>query len=533
MMMWLAFAIGCGHCLVLSAWAATRLRQQLRPVAMSRYQPLPAWRWRLPSWRAVRRFAIATAVFAAAVALLSASYYGFQNWRSKRAWRTFQSALQQRGESLNLSLLLPGPAPDSANFARSPAFLRLLSKTNRETTSLLERVKLAGSPATGSALNAVLMDWSLQTNSPLRSFVDSTTQRSRGASGTKRSDDAATILKGLQSQSGTLRELAAAAARLPAFQTSTNRDAGAVLRPVGEQVLVLERLHLLFQVRACASLALGQNADAAEDVLAGLRLARLARQLPDARSTVREQVLLTRSLQPVWEGLSQQAWTEPQLAALQHELAGFNLLADYTNAVRRVALAHIEAWRAIAGSTNSDAALRRGDGGYLSEPAWQLQPRAWWYESCIQLYSTGRNTIEQVDLAAGRIQPANNWSELNGLPLDSSSRQLLQESSWPAANPASVAFAQTSVNQATIACALERFRLANGVYPKTLEQLVPQLLDRVPHDAVSGRPMIYQPGEAGRFILRGVGPNGTDDRKKQVSDDWLWTYSTNTPSPKK
>ena len=41
-MMWLAFAIGCGHCLVLSVWAATRLRQQLRPVAMSRYQPLPA-----------------------------------------------------------------------------------------------------------------------------------------------------------------------------------------------------------------------------------------------------------------------------------------------------------------------------------------------------------------------------------------------------------------------------------------------------------------------------------------------------------
>ena len=49
MMMWLAFAIGCGHCLVLSVWAATRLRHRLRSVAMSRYQPLPAWRWRLPS----------------------------------------------------------------------------------------------------------------------------------------------------------------------------------------------------------------------------------------------------------------------------------------------------------------------------------------------------------------------------------------------------------------------------------------------------------------------------------------------------
>ena len=139
-----------------------------------------------------------------------------------------------------------------------------------------------------------------------------------------------------------------------------------------------------------------------------------------------------------------------------------------------LSLAHIEVWRAIADSTNSDVALPAADGGYLREPAWQLQPRAWWYESCIQLYSAGRNTIEQVDVAAGRIQPANNWSELNGLPLDSSSRQLLQESFWWGANPASVAFAQTSVNQAIVACALERFRLANGVYPETLDQLVPR-----------------------------------------------------------
>src|SRR5664279_4694900 len=40
MMMWLTIAIGLGHCLVLSLWAATRLRHHLRPVAMSRYEPL-------------------------------------------------------------------------------------------------------------------------------------------------------------------------------------------------------------------------------------------------------------------------------------------------------------------------------------------------------------------------------------------------------------------------------------------------------------------------------------------------------------
>jgi hypothetical protein len=139
-----------------------------------------------------------------------------------------------------------------------------------------------------------------------------------------------------------------------------------------------------------------------------------------------------------------------------------------------------------------------------------------------------------VDVAAGRIQSSIGWSDLSGLPLDSPSQELLQQQSmWWGAYPASVAFAQTSVNQATIACALERFRLANRVYPETLEQLVPALLKRVPHDAVSGRPMIYQPAGEGSFILRGVGPNGTDDRKNKSSDDWLWTYSTNTPSAKK
>jgi hypothetical protein len=461
------------------------------------------------------------------------SYYGYQNWRSNRAWRTFQSALKQRGESLDLSPLLPGPAPDGANFARSPAFLGLLSKTNRESSGALKQLRSFKLSAIGYEGNSVLVDWSRQTNSPLHPFVSWAGEPSRDGSGTKRQEDAADILQGLQPQSATLREVAAAAARLPAFQTSTNRDARAVFRSVRAPTLMLERLHLLFQVRACALLTVGQNADAAEDVLAGLRLARLARQLPDICSTVRVQVMLTRSLQPLWEGLSQQPWTGPQLAAIQHELAGFNLLADYTNAVHRVALAYIEVWRAIPDSTNSDLALPVADGGNTQDPVRQLQPRAWWYESCIQLYNASRNTMAQVDAATGCIRPAMDWSELNGLPLDSSSWQVFQESVWRTPSPASVAFAQTSVNQATVACALERFRLTNDAYPETLDQLVPALLARVPPDALSGRPLIYQPGGGGGFILRGVGPNGTDDRKQKSSDDWLWAYSTNAPSVKK
>jgi hypothetical protein len=565
MLMWVAFAIGCGHCLVLSIWAATRLHHNLRSIAMSRYQPLPSWKWRLPSWRVVRRFAIATAAFAIVVPSLVLSYYGYQNWSSKRAWRNFQAGLKQSGEPLNLSSLLLGPVRDDANFARSHVFQALLSKTNREATNLFDRMSSGGPPASAAQGNTFLMEWTRQTPLLLGPFANRTTnstrkgnmfvlpagspgarpgppafpranrflQQSGGGPETNRSEAAEAILRNLQPRSETLRELADAAVHLPAFQISTNRDAAAVLRPDGEATLLLERLHVLFQVRACASLAVGRNDDAAEDVLTGLRLVRLAQQLPDARSTVRVQVLLMRSLQPLWEGLNQQAWTEPQLASFQRELAGFNLLADYTNAIRRVVVANIEVWRAIPDGNNSYISFPALDPGGA---AWQFQPRAWWFDSCIQLHNAGQHALAQVDVVTGRFQPGRNWSDLQGLPLDSPSQELLQPFSWWwwGANPGSVAFAQTSVNQAIIACALERFHLLNGDYPATLERLVPAFLDSIPHDAVLGRPIIYQPPEAGsRLILRGVGPNGIDDRKNPTSDDWLWTYPTNSPSSKK
>jgi hypothetical protein len=491
------------------------------------------------------------------------SYYGYQNWSSRRAWRNFQAGLKQSGEPLNLSSLLPGPVPDNANFARSRAFLALLSKTNREPTGLFDRISSHGPPSSPAQGNTLLMEWTRQAPSPLHAYLKGNftrmssktvsparapsipqaayalanqyRQQPGGRSETNRSEDAAAILRELQSRSETLRELAEAANSLSALQLSTNRDARAVLAADGEASLLIERLHLLFQIRACASLASDRNADAAEDLLTGLRLARLARQLPDARSTVRVQELLMRSLQALWEGLNQQAWTDPQLASFQHELATFNLLADYTNVIRRVVLANIEVWRAIPDSTNPGISLPTANGGYMSEQAWQFQPRAWWFDSCIQLHNAGRTAIEQVDIATGRFQQNGNWSEMQGLPLDSPSRDLLQTYMWwGGAEPRSIAFAQTSFNQAIVACALERFRLQNGAYPATLEQLVPAFLNSIPHDPMTGRPIIYQPPEQGRrFILRGVGPNGVDDRKSPVSDDWLWSCSTNTPSAKK
>ena len=134
-----------------------------------------------------------------------------------------------------------------------------------------------------------------------------------------------------------------------------------------------------------------------------------------------------------------------------------------------------------------------------------------------------------MDVSNSRFQLDIGWADLEGLPLDSSTSFLLQQPYWGASNPALVAFAQNALNQALIACALERFRLVQGKYPETLMELLPDYLTGIPKDVARGLPMLYEnTGDPG-FVLRSVGPNQTDDRSKPVSDDWLWSFPTNAP----
>src|SRR5213075_2156276 len=99
-MMWVAFAIATTHYLSLSAWAAGRLRKSFRTVVTSRFQPPPPKFWWLPSRRTVWRVGISIAGVAALVAIIVASFYGYQNWRSRRAWSAFQNGLKQRNKAL-------------------------------------------------------------------------------------------------------------------------------------------------------------------------------------------------------------------------------------------------------------------------------------------------------------------------------------------------------------------------------------------------------------------------------------------------
>ena len=73
---------------------------------------------------------------------------------------------------------------------------------------------------------------------------------------------------------------------------------------------------------------------------------------------------------------------------------------------------------------------------------------------------------------------------------------------------------QTSVDLARVACALERYRLANGQFPETLDGLAPTFIDALPHDVINGQPLKYHRTPDGQFVLYSVGWNQTDDGGK-------------------
>ena len=100
--------------------------------------------------------------------------------------------------------------------------------------------------------------------------------------------------------------------------------------------------------------------------------------------------------------------------------------------------------------------------------------------------------------------------------------------------------AQTLAQNATLACAVERYRLAHGKLPEKLDALVPQFIAQLPRDVIDGQPLRYRLDGSHGFVIYSIGWNQKDDGgqqaltkqdKPRVDDkqgDWVWR---STPAP--
>jgi hypothetical protein len=93
---------------------------------------------------------------------------------------------------------------------------------------------------------------------------------------------------------------------------------------------------------------------------------------------------------------------------------------------------------------------------------------------------------------------------------------------------------QFQIDAARTTCALERYRLAHGALPPTLDALCPEFLSKPTLDLITGEPLHYLPGPGDSYTLYSVGWDEIDDGGNDVnpknpsrknspdSPDWVW-----------
>ena len=77
---------------------------------------------------------------------------------------------------------------------------------------------------------------------------------------------------------------------------------------------------------------------------------------------------------------------------------------------------------------------------------------------------------------------------------------------------------QTNVELCLVACALERFRLRHGDYPKALRELAPDTLPKLPRDRFDGQALRYHRTDEGGVILYSAGKDCRDDGGDDAKD---------------
>ncbi len=230
----------------------------------------------------------------------------------------------------------------------------------------------------------------------------------------------------------------------------------------------------------------------------------------------------------VWEGIATGRWNEQHLAQVQAALSPIDLLSDYEHSIRGERafgndfLQRIRAGHEYGGAVEGIA--RFAPGGLLYQN--QLTINRMYQNYFFGVIDTKKRRVDVERVVA--LEKATEVRQRHPY-------RFLAALLLPALEKSSFRFVhgQTVIDQAAIACALERYRLAKGEYPETPQQLTPQFLREIPHDLITGEPLHYSRPNTNKFILYSIGWNQKDDHgvpapsgissSRQTSGDWVWT----------
>jgi hypothetical protein len=240
------------------------------------------------------------------------------------------------------------------------------------------------------------------------------------------------------------------------------------------------------------------------------------------------------------DGLRLQAWQEPQLAALEEQLKTINVLPPVNQAFGKESAAVCQTLETTPWAKLLELFMEGQPGNKTNSwTRWKtsvlggLMPRGWLYQNMVTRANLDWNLGGKLDSISHIIFP--DKVQAINTKVDALSHwspyTFMAAVTTPNFTRAyqTTAYNQTLVQQALIACALERYHLAHGAYPETLDALIPQFIADIPHDVIGGEPPHYRRVAEGKFILYSIGWDGGDHNGVPGSTsfpfthgDWVW-----------
>jgi hypothetical protein len=501
----------------------------------------------LVSWRTLGRVLVVVGALATLVVL----FYAEENVRGKHAWNQYRQQLEARGEKLDFWAYVPPPVPDDQNFAMTPFLAPLFDFNPKplEPGQSLWRDTNGFQRANGFAKELDMGDpyaWIRGQFTDFQALIVKPKGKATAAkTSSTRAESAGEVMQILKKYDDVLDELRTASQRPHArFNVKyTNEFAPSTLLP---HLNVVNRVASAFQVRASAELALNQTDAAWSDIRMALYMADTVKDEPFLISESVRNALVQRSLQPVWEGLVDRKWSETQLREMEQRLGQIAILTP--NTLRGELAYTVLTLDQMRKQTEIEWCTWTLPFTDTFIPHF-LVPNGWYYQNQRTIIRTYEEQVLPVIDLPQRVFPAKAVANEEAIKREFGGgftpyrflvkMFLLGDNKDITLFDVEQRFArgQTRVNQAIVACALERYRLANGQFPETLNAISPQYLEKMPLDVITGEPLKYRRTTDGQFVLYSVGWDEKDDggimggmtkdktpKMDIMLGDWVWQY---------
>jgi hypothetical protein len=494
------------------------------------------------------------------VATLAALFIGEENLRGKWAWERCKRELEAQGEHMDLSA--PPQIPDDQNFAMSPPVKALTDYF--ESWSKPQPVKPATTmgelrtdpvPPPLAALTRQFSGLSDKTPRPLEKNGGWQAGRPKDlklwqayfraefpkmAHPDSPEED---VLASSVPMDGLLAELREAARTRPLCRFPLKWELGPAMAL--RHLSVLQSLSKILDLRAVAELRAGRGDDAFADVQLSFRVLDLVRSEPTFISQLVRAVSVPYVIGPVWEGIRLHRWSVAQLAAIESDFRRLDFLADYKFGLRAertqlpaIIAAAVENPRVFF-SMSADVSLSKIDFLWLDS---LRVLKGWGYQNAACSARLTQGMLDSIDEKKGSIEPSRVLEELaraEKMPKPPLFRQLgadlvpyfgqLRSDANGISLLAKFASMQCYANEAITACSIERYRLANGKLPATLDDL---RMENPPHDVIDGGPLQYRV-TGDDYLLYSIGwqekfNGGAIAKTKSggtnmMKSDWFWS----------